>query len=133
MHSVLHALRDQSSGAQPYHVVSLSGILQPTDRLALREMASQLMQQGAIGEQELSEIPDLDQEPEQDADTEATAGGTFAGANDDDDDDDDAPLAARMLAHEQALAKEGFLEDDIVRARSALTSAVLVRAVTVRG
>lgn len=123
VHSVLRRLRQELGGSNPYYVVTLSGLLQSSDRLALREMAKQLMDQGGLGAQALDDMPGLEGDvpmgdesqnearPSGDAqwngDTEVDMD-----RSDDEDDEDDMPLAQRMLAREAVLEGEGELEDE---------------------
>lgn len=55
-------------GAPPPLLVSLSGLLHPTDRQCLAELAKQLMEQGALGQQETSALDSMLAEDMADAD-----------------------------------------------------------------
>lgn len=136
---MLRRLRQELGGSNPYYVVTLSGLLQSSDRLALRELAKQLMEQGGLGGQALDDMPGLEgdvpmgDEAQNEAAPPVEAhwiGNTEmgAGGSDDEDDEDDMPLAQRMLAREAVLAGEGELEDEPPShtEREAHTSSVLV-------
>ena len=101
--SVLRSISDGKD--RPYYHVHLAGSVQINDRSAMKEMAQQLILQGAFSEQDVGEA--LDDEPLEDEDPSSTlAPGVdhvFGGdAEDEDEAEEIATAAAAAAADEQA-------------------------------
>ncbi|TKY90963.1 hypothetical protein EX895_000961 [Sporisorium graminicola] len=99
-------LADSKSYSKPYYHVHLAGTVQINDRSAMKEMAQQLILQGAFTEEDVGEAIDAPSLMDDDDTTpapDATAGADHVfGGDADDEDEDEAAHAAAAAAEEQA-------------------------------
>lgn len=81
VNSVLEGLSNGAGGdSRPYYHVHLAGTVQINDRSAMKEMAQQLILQGAFSEDDVASA--LDPEPTEDADDEDAGDHVFGGGDD---------------------------------------------------
>lgn len=110
--SVLDSLTKEASASpsdsstRPYYHVHLAGTVQINDRSAMKEMAQQLILQGAFSEDDVGEALDtgsLEEGDDEDGPSSRSAGDhVFGGDGEDDDDEDGAAIAANLAADEEA-------------------------------
>ncbi|CBQ68152.1 related to Origin recognition complex subunit 4 [Sporisorium reilianum SRZ2] len=101
--------------SKPYYHVHLAGTVQINDRSAMKEMAQQLILQGAFTEQDVGDAIDAPSLDDDEDSTPAPATGAdhvFGG--DDDDDDGEAAHAAQLAA--AAAADEAEIQDELAGA-----------------
>lgn len=99
-------LADSKSYSKPYYHVHLAGTVQINDRSAMKEMAQQLILQGAFTEEDVGEAidaPSLNDDDDTTPAPDATAGADHVfGGDADDEDEDEAAHVAAVAAEEQA-------------------------------
>ncbi|GAC99488.1 hypothetical protein PHSY_007090 [Pseudozyma hubeiensis SY62] len=108
--SVLESIRNtDDSGAsedRPYYHVHLAGTVQINDRSAMKEMAQQLILQGAFTEEDVGDAidsPNMDDEDEDGVQSRMAPAGdhVFGGDAEDEDEDEAAQLAAAAAAADE--------------------------------